>query len=112
MIFFQNIRLFCRKRKETMIDKLHEDCLISIFQKLDFIDRVRLEVVCHKWFEILQKQASYSNIKEVNMADFLANDSSGYFQQEFISFAPTVIGVVKRCGRYVRMISFGQRWLK
>uniref|UniRef100_A0A915PR36 F-box domain-containing protein n=1 Tax=Setaria digitata TaxID=48799 RepID=A0A915PR36_9BILA len=85
-----------------MIDKLHEDCLISIFQKLDFIDRVRLEV----------KQASYANIKEVNMADFLANDSSGYFQQEFISFAPTVIGVVKRCGRYVRTISFGQRWLK
>lgn len=32
--------------------------------------------------------------------------------QEFISFAPTVIGVVKRCGRYVRIISFGQRWLK
>ncbi|VDK74406.1 unnamed protein product [Litomosoides sigmodontis] len=103
-----------------MIDKLDEDCLISIFQKLDFIDRVRLEVVCHKWFEILQKQASYANIKELNMADFLVNDSSGYFQQanlrtlfqEFISFAPTVIGVVKRCGRYVRMISFGQRWLK
>lgn len=43
-----------QKKKEKMIDKLHEDCLISIFQKLDFTDRVRLEVVCHKWFEILQ----------------------------------------------------------
>ncbi|VIO98743.1 Uncharacterized protein BM_BM10564 [Brugia malayi] len=108
----KNKQAFGVRRKETMIDKLHEDCLISIFQKLDFIDRVRLEVVCHKWFEILQKQATYANIKELNMADFLVNNSSGYFQQEFISFAPTVIGVVKRCGRYVRMISFGQRWLK
>uniref|UniRef100_A0A158Q7C3 F-box domain-containing protein n=1 Tax=Elaeophora elaphi TaxID=1147741 RepID=A0A158Q7C3_9BILA len=95
-----------------MIDKLNEDCLIEIFKKLDFIDRVRLEVVCHRWFDVLQKQACYANVREVNMADFLANNSSSYFQQEFISFAPTVIGVVKRCGRYVRVISFGQRWLK
>ncbi|VDK29469.1 unnamed protein product [Gongylonema pulchrum] len=117
-----------------MIDKLHEDCLIPIFQKLDFIDRVRLEAVCYKWFRVLQvkfnhqtnddenvpqfaesrnqMQASYANVTRVNVADFLENDSSNYFQQEFLSFAPTVIGVVKRCGRYVRSISFGQRWFK
>lgn len=100
------------KQSKAAIDTLHEDCLIPIFQKLDFIDRVRLETVCYKWFRVLQKQASYANITRVNMADFLANDSSNYFQQEFLSFAPTVIGVVKRCGCYVRSISFGQRWFK
>ena len=32
--------------------------------------------------------------------------------QDSLSLAPTVVGIVQRCGCYLRKITFGQRWLK
>ncbi|VDN33073.1 unnamed protein product [Cylicostephanus goldi] len=32
--------------------------------------------------------------------------------KDSLSFLPTVVGVIERCGRYVQQLSFGQRWLR
>ncbi|VDM38314.1 unnamed protein product [Toxocara canis] len=87
-------------------DVLNTDCLIRVFQNLAFFDRVRLER------QTFQMNACYSNVTELNVADFLTTNSGNYYQQESLSFAPTVVGIVKRCGCYVHSISFGQRWQK
>uniref|UniRef100_A0A915CHU8 RNI-like protein n=1 Tax=Parascaris univalens TaxID=6257 RepID=A0A915CHU8_PARUN len=93
-------------------DLLDTDCLINVFQNLALFDRIRLERVCCRWFNILQMNACYSNVTELNVADFLSTNSSNYYQQESLSFAPTVVGIIRRCGCYVHSISFGQRWQK
>ncbi|CAJ0591852.1 unnamed protein product [Cylicocyclus nassatus] len=67
------------------MDTLNRDCLAQIFLNLDFIERVRLENVCRMFYYVL-------------------HDS--------LSFLPTVVGVIERCGRYVQQLSFGQRWLR
>ncbi|VDK48717.1 unnamed protein product [Anisakis simplex] len=83
-------------------DVLNTDCLIQVFQNLAFFERVRLE----------RMNACYSNITELNVADFLGTNSGNCYQQDSLLFAPTVVGIVERCGRYVHRISFGQRWQK
>uniref|UniRef100_A0A9J2Q3M1 F-box domain-containing protein n=1 Tax=Ascaris lumbricoides TaxID=6252 RepID=A0A9J2Q3M1_ASCLU len=83
-------------------DLLNTDCLINVFQNLALFDRIRLE----------RMNACYSNVTELNVADFLSTNSSNYYQQESLSFAPTVVGIIRRCGCYIHSISFGQRWQK
>ncbi|PIO69599.1 leucine Rich repeat-containing domain protein [Teladorsagia circumcincta] len=67
------------------MDTLNRDCLSLIFLNLDFIERVRLEHVCRMFHYVLQ---------------------------DSLSFLPTVVGVIERCGPYVQQLSFGQRWLR
>uniref|UniRef100_A0A0K0DHP5 F-box domain-containing protein n=1 Tax=Angiostrongylus cantonensis TaxID=6313 RepID=A0A0K0DHP5_ANGCA len=67
------------------MDTLNKDCLSQIFLNLDFTERVRLEHVCRMFHYVLQ---------------------------DSLSFLPTVVGVIARCGCYVEQLSFGQRWLR
>lgn len=99
-------------RIDALMEKLDADCLIPIFQYLSFFERVHLEEVCRRWYFVLQMSAVYSDTRELNVADFLSTSSSNYYQQDSLSLAPTVVGVVRRCGRYLRKITFGHRWLK
>uniref|UniRef100_A0A914XLW7 F-box domain-containing protein n=1 Tax=Plectus sambesii TaxID=2011161 RepID=A0A914XLW7_9BILA len=91
-------------------DKVDSDSLILVFRSLSFKERVRLELVCKRWCAILR--STFANVKALNVADFLVNSSQNYYQQDSLSFVPTVIGLVSRCGPYVRSIGFGSRWLK
>ncbi|CAI4231335.1 unnamed protein product [Auanema sp. JU1783] len=94
------------------MDVLNKDCLQHIFLNLDFIDRVKLENVCKAWYSVLQLQSTFSDTKQLDISKFLTTSSTEYYPQESLNFVPTVLGVIERCGKYVREITFGQRWLK
>ncbi|GMR58986.1 hypothetical protein PMAYCL1PPCAC_29181 [Pristionchus mayeri] len=107
---------------------LNADVLTRIFLHLQFTERVRLETVCHLWHLVLQSNACFSDMRQLDLSDFLSNTTADYYQQvsypvlllpypsyslqESISLSPTIMGVVERCGSYVRSLSFGSRWLK
>ncbi|VDO36109.1 unnamed protein product [Haemonchus placei] len=94
------------------MDTLNRDCLSQIFLKLNFIERVRLEHVCRMFYYVLQQQSTFSDNVKVDISEFLINTSTDYYQQDSLSFLPTVVGVIERCGHYVQQLSFGQRWLR
>ncbi|CAD6193704.1 unnamed protein product [Caenorhabditis auriculariae] len=91
---------------------LDTDCLSNIFLNLDFIERVKLEQVCRIFSLVIQQRHTFSDMKKVNIAKFLVTNSTEYYQQESINFLPTTLGVLTRCGPYVRELSFGQMWLR
>ncbi|VDO65565.1 unnamed protein product [Heligmosomoides polygyrus] len=94
------------------MDTLNGDCLSQIFLNLDFIERVRLENVCRMFHYVLQQQSTFSDSSKMDISRFLINTSTDYYQQDSLSFLPTVVGVIERCGVYVEHLSFGQRWLR
>ena len=69
-------------------------------------------VIIEKCSRKLQQHSTYCDITKLDIANFLFSSSSEYFPQDSISFGPTIIGVVERCGPYVKELSFGQRWLR
>ncbi|GMT10441.1 hypothetical protein PFISCL1PPCAC_1738 [Pristionchus fissidentatus] len=91
---------------------LNPDVLARIFLNLQFTERVRLETVCQLWHLVLQSHSCFSDMRKLNLADFLYNTTADYYQQESISLTPTIMGVVERCGSYVHSLSFGNRWLR
>ncbi|KAE9414322.1 hypothetical protein Angca_006191, partial [Angiostrongylus cantonensis] len=93
-------------------DTLNKDCLSQIFLNLDFTERVRLEHVCRMFHYVLQQQSTFSDAVILDISQFLINTSTDYYQQDSLSFLPTVVGVIARCGCYVEQLSFGQRWLR
>ncbi|VDM52445.1 unnamed protein product [Angiostrongylus costaricensis] len=99
------------------MDTLNKDCLSQIFLNLDFTERVRLEHVCRMFHYVLQQQSTFSDTVILDISQFLINTSTDYYQQrhfvkDSLSFLPTVVGVITRCGSYVEQLSFGQRWLR
>lgn len=36
------------------MNKLNDDCLIYIFYNLNFFERVRIQLVCKNWYQLLQ----------------------------------------------------------
>ncbi|EYC11927.1 hypothetical protein Y032_0049g1861 [Ancylostoma ceylanicum] len=94
------------------MDTLNRDCLSQIFLNLDFIERVRLEHVCRMFYYVLHQQSTFCDNVKLDISQFLINTSTDYYQQDSLSFLPTVVGVIERCGRYVQQLSFGQRWLR
>ncbi|WKY09722.1 hypothetical protein Q1695_002239 [Nippostrongylus brasiliensis] len=94
------------------MDTLNNDCLSQIFLNLDFVERVRLEHVCRMFHYVLQQQSTFSDSTKLDISQFLINTTTDYYQQESLSFLPTVVGVIERCGLYVEELSFGQRWLR
>ncbi|KAK6054609.1 F-box domain protein [Cooperia oncophora] len=94
------------------MDTLNRDCLSQIFLNLDFIERVRLEHVCRMFHYVLQQQSTFSDSVNLDISQFLISTSTDYYQQDSLSFLPTVVGVIERCGLYVQHLTFGQRWLR
>ncbi|ETN74737.1 hypothetical protein NECAME_12766 [Necator americanus] len=111
------------------MDTLNRDCLSQIFLNLDFIERVRLEHVCRMFYYVLHQQSTFCDNVKLDISQFLINTSTNYYQQsaltrsekypnynifiqDSLSFFPTVVGVIERCGRYVQELSFGQQWLR
>ncbi|CAJ0586369.1 unnamed protein product, partial [Mesorhabditis spiculigera] len=48
----------------------------------------------------------------MNIAEFLKTTNTEYYQQDSLSFEPTTIGIIDRCGQYLQELSFGGRWMK
>jgi hypothetical protein len=37
-----------------LMEKLNYDCLLQIFSNIDFLEKIKLELVCKKWYSVLQ----------------------------------------------------------
>lgn len=92
------------------INDLTDDCLLQIFQFLTVTERIRNERVCTQWRHLLP--CAFIDMQKVDMADFMVKTYKIHFQADCIQFAPTTIGLLRRCGPFLREISFGKRWLK
>ncbi len=57
-------------------------------------------------------RSGFAKMQRLNVAEYLSVYNWAYYQQDSITFTPTVIGLVKRCGPFVRELSFGARWFK
>jgi hypothetical protein len=96
------------------MDKLNNDCLLEIFSNISFLEKIKLELVCKKWYAVLQLKdcRAYSEATKLDISEFLFVTNSEYYQQDNINFVPLVKGIVQRGGPYVKEITFGYRWLK
>uniref|UniRef100_A0A914QUI4 F-box domain-containing protein n=1 Tax=Panagrolaimus davidi TaxID=227884 RepID=A0A914QUI4_9BILA len=94
------------------MDKLNNDCLLEIFSNISFLEKIKLELVCKKWYAVLQDCRAYSEATKLDISEFLFVTNSEYYQQDNINFVPLVKGIVQRGGPYVKEITFGYRWLK
>jgi hypothetical protein len=94
------------------MDSLNSDCLLRIFLQLDFEQKVKIERVCKKWYRILRSHYAYSDIQRLNIIDYMRRSDLIYFQQDNLNFIPTILGLLSRCGPYLRELSFGSAWYR
>ncbi|CAD5231044.1 unnamed protein product [Bursaphelenchus xylophilus] len=94
------------------MDSLDSDSLSLIFSLFSFKERVRLERVCRRWKDVMHNRRVYVGESSFNIGDYLYNNNHGYFQQDSLSFEPTTLSILKRCGPFLKQLSFGSRWLR
>lgn len=92
------------------INLLPANCLRAIFQRLSIPERIRLEIVCHRWNQVLN--SAYSDVRRLDIGEFILANSRNFYQQDNINFEPTVIGLILRCGPFLIDLSFGSRWFR
>ncbi|CAJ0949948.1 unnamed protein product, partial [Mesorhabditis belari] len=91
---------------------LDSDCLSIIFHYLHFAERVKFEAVCRKWRGVLLRYSINTDIRSIDISKFLKTANTDYYQQDSLSFEPTTIGILERCGPYLEELSLGGRWMK
>lgn len=90
------------------INQLSDDCILHVFRFLDINERVKYEIVCRHWRRLLP--GTFSDMQRLDVAEFMTRTYKA--QSDSIQFAPTVVGLLSRCGPFLREIGFGSRWLK
>ena len=81
------------------IDILNDDCLLEIFKKLDIQDKLAVQTVCHRWYEINQIYR-----RELCPHQYEIGRDIASFSQDRQVFE--IAKILKFCGHHLRTVSY------